>query len=52
MRNLKTLLAVMQGRALVITPREDKKADVVIGKQISKQFALSSLVGAVKALML
>lgn len=52
MRSLRALLAIVQGRALVITPREDKKADVIVGKHVSKQFAIGSLVGAVKALML
>jgi hypothetical protein len=52
MRNIKTLIAVLQGKALVITPRDSKKADVVIGKNVDKQFAIGSLVGAVKALML
>lgn len=52
MRNIKALLAVIQGKALVITPKDSKRADVMVGKNVSKQFAIGSLVGAVKALML
>jgi hypothetical protein len=52
MRGLKMLLAIMQGKAVVIVKSGSNKADIAVGKQVSKQFALGSMVGAVKALML
>lgn len=52
MRGLRTLIAVVTGNAVVITKKDDLKADVSIGKSLNKQFAISSMIGAVKALML
>lgn len=52
MRGVKTILALIKGKAVIITQREDDKADVRIGKGLSKQFVVSSLAGAVKHLML
>lgn len=52
MKSLKTLLAVITGRAVVISKRDDSNADVSIGKELSKQFVVNSMVGAVKHLML
>lgn len=51
MRAINTLLAIMSGRAIVLVRRDERKADVLVGKDLSKQFAISSMVGAVKALM-
>lgn len=50
MRVINMLLAIVRGRAIVLV-RHDKQADVMIGKNISKQFAVNSMVGAVKTLM-
>lgn len=52
MRKIKTLLAILRGKAIVITKRDEHKADVLVGKGVNKQFAISSMVGAVKAMML
>ena len=52
MRGLTTLLSVLRGRAIVLVQKDEHKADVVVGKGVSKQFAINSMVGAVKALML
>lgn len=51
MRAINTLLAIMSGKAIVLVRRDERKADVLVGKDLSKQFAISSMVGAVKALM-
>lgn len=52
MKNLRMLWAVMQGKAVVIIKRDANTADVVVGCNVSKRFALGSVVGVVKALML
>ena len=52
MRGIKTLLALIMGKAVVITQTDIDRADVVIGKSLTKQFVMSSLAGACKALML
>lgn len=52
MLGIKPLLSIIKGKAVVITQKDGNKADVVIGKSLTKQFVVSSLAGAVKALML
>lgn len=52
MVGIKTLVALINGKAVVVIQRDNHKADVVIGKSLTRQYALSSLAGAVKALML
>ena len=49
---LKTLVALIKGKVVVVIQRDNNKADVVIGKSLTRQYALSSLAGAIKALML
>ena len=49
---IKTLIAILQGRAIVLVKRDEHKADVLVGKEVNKQFAINSMVGAVKALLL
>ena len=44
MSSLRTLLAILKGEAVVLTKKSEHKADV--------RFAINSMVGAVKALML
>lgn len=51
MRALQTLLAIIQGKAIVLVKRDEHKADVLVGRDITRAFALSSMVGAVKVLM-
>lgn len=52
MKSVKTVLAILQGRAIVLVKRDEHKADVLVGKDVNKQFAINSMVGAVKAMML
>jgi len=52
MRGLKMLFAIVQGKAVVIIKSGANTADVAVGKQISRQFALGSMAGVVRALML
>lgn len=52
MRGFKTLIALIMGKAIVITKTDSDKADVVVGKSVSKHFALSSMIEACKYLML
>ncbi len=52
MKSVKTLLAVLKGEAVVLIKKDEHKADVVVGKSVDKRFAINSMVGAVKALML
>lgn len=51
MRAINTLLAILSGKAIVLVRRGEKKADVLVGKEVTRQFAISSMVGAIKALM-
>jgi hypothetical protein len=52
MSKVKTLVAILQGRAIVLIKRDEHKADVMVGKWVNKQFAINSMVGAVKAMLL
>ena len=52
MSSLRTLLAILKGEAVVLTKKGEHKADVLVGKNVDKRFAINSMVGAVKALML
>lgn len=50
--SLRALLAILKGEAVVLTKKSEHKADVLVGKNVDKRFAINSMVGAVKALML
>ena len=52
MINVKTILAILKGEAVVLIKRDEQKADVIVGKNLNKRFAINSMVGAVKAMML
>lgn len=52
MKGIKTLVAILRGEAVVLIRRNEHKADVLVGKGIDKRFAINSMVGAVKAMML
>ncbi len=52
MRGLRVFLAILQGKAIVLVKREEHKADVLVGKSVNRQFAINSMVGAVKAMLL
>ena len=44
MRALSTLVAIIKGKAIVLVKRDERKADVLVGREITKQFALSPAV--------
>jgi hypothetical protein len=50
MRGIKTMFAILRGKAIVLVKRDDSKVDVMVGKSVNKQFALNSLAGAIKAM--
>jgi hypothetical protein len=52
MRGVKTLVAILQGKAIVLVKRDEHEAEVTVGKKVNRQFAINSMVGAVKAMML
>lgn len=52
MRSLKTLVAILRGEAVVLVKKSDHKADVLVGKEVDRRFAINSMIGAVKAMML
>lgn len=52
MRSVKTLLAILRGEAVVLIKKGERNADVVVGRFVDKRFAINSMVGAVKAMML
>lgn len=52
MRSVKTLLAILRGEAVVLIKKDERNADVVIGRSVGKRFAISSMAGALRAMML
>ena len=52
MRTARTLLAILKGEAVVLIKKDERNADVVVGRSVNKHFAISSMVGAIKAMML
>lgn len=52
MSKIRMWLALLRGEAVVLIKRDMYEADVVVGKGVNKQFAINSMVGAVKAMML
>jgi hypothetical protein len=52
MQRARTILAVLRGEAVVILKKDGRNADVVVGRLVNKRFAINSMVGAVKAMML
>ena len=52
MRSVRTLLAILRGEAVVLIKRDERNADIVVGRSVDKRFAINSMVGAVKAMML
>lgn len=49
---IKTLIAMLQGKAIVLIKNTENKADVIVGNNLSRQFAINSMVGAVNAIRL
>ena len=52
MRSVRTLLAIIRGEAVVLIKKDESNADVVVGRFVNKRFAINSMVGAIKAMML
>lgn len=52
MRSARTLLAILRGEAVVLIKKDERNADIVVGNRIGKRFAINSMVGAIKAMML
>ena len=44
MSSLRTLLAILKGEAVVLTKKSEHKADVLVGKNVDKRFAINSMV--------
>lgn len=51
-KSVRMFLAILRGDAVVLIRKDTAKADVVVGKRLGKQFAVSSMVGAIKVMML
>ena len=49
---IKTLLAILKGNAVVLIKKDDKSADVILGRAINKRYAINSMVGALRTLTL
>lgn len=52
MKWVRTLLAILKGEAVVLIKKDEGNADVIVGRFVDRRFAINSMVGAVKALML
>lgn len=52
LRTVRTLLAVLRGEAVVLIKKDERSADVVVGRLVNKRFAINSMAGAIKAMML
>lgn len=52
MKFIRTLLAILKGEAVVLIKKDERNADVVVGRLINKRFAINSMAGAIKAMML
>ena len=52
MQIMKTLLAILKGEAVVLIKKDECNADVVVGRLVNKRFAINSMAGAIKAMML
>lgn len=50
--SVKTLLAILQGKAVVLVKKDEHEADVFVGKGVNKHFAINSMAGALKAMIL
>ena len=52
-KRLNVLLALVTGKAIVIAQNpEERVADVLVGKNVSKKYAVSSLYSTLKAMAL
>ena len=51
MIKVRTLLAILRGKAVVLLKKDECTADVVVGRFVDRRFAVNSMVGAIKAMM-
>lgn len=51
-RTVRTLVALLKGEAVVLIKKDERNADVVVGRFIDKRFAISAMAGALRAMML
>ena len=51
MRTIKSILSILQGNAVVIIKDNIHNASLIVGKNITKNYAVNSMVGAVKSLL-
>ena len=51
MKIVRTMLAVLKGEAVVLIKKDERNADVVVGRFVDKRFAINSMVGALRAMM-
>ena len=49
---LRTLIALLRGEAVVLIKKDEHNADVIVGRLVNKRFAIRSMAGAIKAMML
>ena len=51
MKSVRAMLALLRGEAVVLIKKDERSADIVVGKLVDKHFAISSMAGAIKAMM-
>lgn len=51
-RRVNVLLALLKGKAIVISQGAEKEADVLVGRNITRRYAVSSLYSTLKAMAL
>lgn len=51
-RKLNVLLALIKGKAIVIAQGSERESDVLVGRRVTKRYALNSLYSTLKAMAL
>lgn len=51
-RRVNVLLALLRGKAIVIAQGAEKEADVLVGRNVTRRYAVSSLYSTLKAMAL
>lgn len=51
-KRVNVLLALLSGKAIVIAQGAEREADVLVGKNVTKRYAVSSLYSTLKAMAL
>lgn len=49
---INVLLALVKGKAIVIAQGSEKEADVLVGRRVTRRYALNSLYSTLKAMAL